>query len=50
VIAERWHQLDAWPDFAAALRRLRRHRICVSFTILSLSLTASTAGGRRRHW
>jgi 2-haloacid dehalogenase len=38
VIAERWHQLDAWPDFAAALRRLRRHRICVSFTILSLSL------------
>jgi len=38
AIAERWHQLDAWPDFAAALRRLRRHRICVSFTILSLSL------------
>jgi 2-haloacid dehalogenase len=24
AIAERWHQLDAWPDFAAALRRLRR--------------------------
>ena len=21
---QRWHQLDAWPDFAAALRRLRR--------------------------
>jgi 2-haloacid dehalogenase len=38
AIAERWHQLDAWPDFVAALRRLRRHRICVSFTILSLSL------------
>src|SRR5215831_6249253 len=37
-IAERWHQLDAWPDFATALRRLRQHRICVSFTILSLSL------------
>jgi 2-haloacid dehalogenase len=38
AIAERWHQLDAWPDFASALRRLRRQRICVSFTILSLSL------------
>jgi 2-haloacid dehalogenase len=32
AIAERWHQLDAWPDFAAALRRLRQRRICVSFT------------------
>ena len=21
VIAERWHQLDAWPDFASAVRR-----------------------------
>jgi 2-haloacid dehalogenase len=37
-IAQRWHQIDAWPDFSTALRRLRRHRICVSFTILSLSL------------
>ena len=24
AIAERWHQLDSWPDFVAALRRLRR--------------------------
>jgi 2-haloacid dehalogenase len=38
AIAGCWHRLDAWPDFAAALRRLRRRRICVSFTILSLSL------------
>ena len=38
AIAESWHQLDAWPDFAAALRRLRRRHICVLFTILSLSL------------
>ena len=43
AIAERWHQLDAWPDFAAALRRIRRHHTCVSFTILSLS--AKIAGG-----
>jgi len=34
AIAERWHQLDTWPDFAVTLRRLRQHRICVSFTIL----------------
>jgi 2-haloacid dehalogenase len=37
-IARCWHGLDAWPDFAPALRRLRRRRACVSFTILSLSL------------
>jgi 2-haloacid dehalogenase len=37
-IARRWHKLAAWPDFATALRRLRQHRACVSFTILSLSL------------
>ena len=49
VIAERWHQLDAWPDFAAALRRLRRHRICVSFTILSLSLIVD-ASRRNGDW
>jgi 2-haloacid dehalogenase len=38
AIAARWHGLDAWPDFAPALARLRRRYICVSFTILSLSL------------
>src|ERR1700722_20139052 len=30
ALAERWHKLDACPDFVAALRRLRRHRTCVS--------------------
>jgi hypothetical protein len=35
AIAKRWYQLDVWPDFPAALRRLRRPRICVSFTILN---------------
>ena len=43
AIAGSWHRLDAWPDFAAALRRLRRHRICVSFTILSLSLVVDVS-------
>ena len=50
AIAERWHQLDAWPDFAAALRRLRRHRICVSFTILSLSLIVDASRRNGIDW
>jgi len=37
-IGSRWHALDAWPDFAPALGRLRQRYVCVSFTILSLSL------------
>ena len=49
-IAARWHQLDAWPDFAAALRRLRRHRICVSFTILSLSLSVDVSRRNGIDW
>ena len=50
AIAERWHQLEAWPDFAAALRRLRRHRICVSFTILSLSLIVDASRRNGIDW
>jgi 2-haloacid dehalogenase len=50
AIAERWHQLAAWPDFAAALRRLRRHRICVSFTILSLSLIVDASRRNGIDW
>jgi 2-haloacid dehalogenase len=38
AIAQRWHRLDAWPDFAPALARLRERFVCVSFTILSLPL------------
>jgi 2-haloacid dehalogenase len=38
AIAARWHELDAWPDFAPALARLRQRYVCVSFTILTLSL------------
>jgi 2-haloacid dehalogenase len=37
-ITQRWHELDAWPDFVPALVRLRQRYACVSFTILSLSL------------
>jgi 2-haloacid dehalogenase len=50
AIAERWHQLEAWPDIAAALRRLRRHCICVSFTILSLSLIVDVSRRNRIDW
>ena len=50
AIAERWHQLDAWPDFAAALRRLQQHHICVSFTILSLSLIVDVSRRNGIDW
>jgi 2-haloacid dehalogenase len=50
AIGERWHQLDAWPDFAAALRRLRRTRICVSFTILSLPLIVDVSRRNGIDW
>ncbi len=43
AIIQRWHELDTWPDFAAALARLRARYVCVSFTILSLSLVIDTA-------
>jgi len=38
AVAQRWHELDAWPDFAPALECLQARYVCVSFTILSLSL------------
>jgi len=50
AIVRRWHELETWPDFTVALVRLRRRYVCVSFTILSLSLvvdTARPAWGRR---
>jgi 2-haloacid dehalogenase len=50
AIAQRWHRLDAWPDFAPALRRLRRDRICASFTILSLSLIVDVSRHNGLDW
>lgn len=49
-IAGRWHELDAWPDFPPALARLRQHYICVSFTILSLSLVIDVSRRNGIHW
>ncbi len=50
AIAAQWHRLDAWPDFAPALRRLRRRRACVSFTILSLSLIVDVSRHNGIDW
>jgi 2-haloacid dehalogenase len=50
AIAQCWHELEAWPDFAAALRRLRRRRICVSFTILSLPLVVDVSRHNGLDW
>ena len=50
AIARQWHRLDAWPDFATALRRLRRNRVCVSFTILSLSLIVDVSRRNGIDW
>lgn len=50
AIAMRWHSLGAWPDFAPVLRRLRRRRICVSFTILSLSLIVDVSRCNGLEW
>jgi len=33
-----WHRLRTWPDFPAALAKLRRHLPVVSFTMLPTSL------------
>ena len=50
AIIQRWHELETWPDFAAALARLRARYVCVSFTILSLSLVIDTARSNGIIW
>lgn len=50
AIAARWHALDAWPDFAPALARLRQRYVCVSFTILSLSLVVDVSRRNGLGW
>jgi 2-haloacid dehalogenase len=49
-IAQRWHELDAWPDFRPALERLRSRYICASFTILTLSLVIDVSRRNRIGW
>jgi 2-haloacid dehalogenase len=45
-----WHQLDAWPDFAPALARLRERYAVVAFTILSTSLILDVSRHNRLTW
>lgn len=50
AVASRWHRLDAWPDFVPALARMRRRYLCVSFTILSLSLVIDVSRRNAITW
>jgi len=49
-IAGAWHELDAWPDFAPALARAQQRYVCISFTILSLSLVIDVSRRNGIHW
>ncbi len=46
----RWHQLDCWPDFPAALAKMRKKYNVASFTILSVSLIVDTAKRNGLSW
>jgi 2-haloacid dehalogenase len=49
-IQQDWHRLDAWPDFPAALARLRRRHVVASFTILSTSLIVDVSRRNAIDW
>jgi 2-haloacid dehalogenase len=50
AIQRAWHALDAWPDFPAALARLRHRYVVASFTILSTSLVVNVSRHNRIDW
>ncbi len=50
TVTQRWHELEAWPDFVPALSRLRQRYVCVSFTILSLSLVIDVSRRNEICW
>lgn len=50
AIVRTWHQLECWPDFPPALRRLRTQYVVVSFTILSTSLIIDVSRRNSLHW
>lgn len=49
-IWQSWHQLRAWPDFPAALIRLRRRYVVAAFTILSTSLVIDVSRSNELTW
>jgi 2-haloacid dehalogenase len=50
TIQRAWHALDAWPDFPAALARLRTRHVAASFTILSTSLIVDVSRRNGIDW
>ena len=50
AIQHAWHALDAWPDFPAALARLRRRHVVASFTILTTSLIVDVSRRNGLDW
>lgn len=49
-IWQSWHELAAWPDFPAALTRLRRRYVVASFTILTTSLVIDVSRANGLTW
>ncbi len=45
-----WHDLEAWPDFPAALARLRRRYVVASFTLLTTSLVIDVSKKNSIDW
>jgi len=45
-----WHELDAWPDFAAALNSMRAKLPVVSFTMLPTSLVVDVSRRNALNW
>lgn len=45
-----WHELSAWPDFPAALARIRRKLPVVSFTMLPVSLVLDVSRKNDLNW
>jgi 2-haloacid dehalogenase len=49
-ISNAWHSLDAWPDVAGGLSRLRRRYSVVASTIPSVSLVIDASRKNRMDW
>lgn len=45
-----WHQLSTWPDFPAALARIRQRLPAISFTMLPLSLVLDVSRKNDLDW
>lgn len=45
-----WHRLEAWPDFPAALKRLRKAYPCVSYTLLTPALVIAVSRKNGLDW